>query len=341
MDFKQLFILLFIFSLFLASCEKKEEPVLSRPKITFVINVHDWYYIDQSAATVDRLLTLFEKYNVKAEFYMTESVFRKYEEEHPEVLQRLLADNMTISYHLRAPHPVPFLSNYSEALQELSYDQLVAALMNYETHALDLTTGDYDSSKEGGYAYITKKIGYAPPVAGLNAKSEVLRKAELEVLHKLGLQMYVRRHLGDSLEMTSLGILSRPSPFGLQDANKIFSWFYAGSSQIAERTVDPYRETINPSLVFQNASGYGVVLVHDDDFFASHAGWSQVYWKNLDNPKQKKAPYTLTSSDGNITFYSEEERARMWENYETLVAYAVSHFDVVTSRDIIAAYHAR
>ena len=293
----------------------------AKPTVTFVVNTHDWYNIDHSAQTLHRLMDLFAKYQIRGEFYFTEGVFRICEDKHPDVLQRMLAEKMTISFHMRVPHPVTFGGAKQKELDALPHDQLVAELKKYETFALDLTTGGL-TTDEGGYAYMKKKIGYAPPVAGLNAKTKNPEDAELEVLQGMGLQMYVRHHTGDQLQMTKWGVLARPSEFNI---GQLETGFWTESET-----------PLDPATLFQGAAGYGVVLVHEHDFYAPKVGWSQVY--STSDGKIKPPPWDLNATNPDYVFHTDAHAEQIWANYEGFVAYAVKNFNVVTSLEVIQAF---
>ncbi|MFA6889080.1 MAG: hypothetical protein WC254_06310 [Candidatus Woesearchaeota archaeon] len=348
---KKIFIFVVFFFL-LVACKEKDvttpipaTPIPNitedtRPAFSFILNVHDWYNPEESAETLTHLLDIFEKYNIKAEFYFTEPIFKTYEQYHPEVLQRLLEDNMTISFHIRQPHPVIFgSSQYSAAIENMSSSERIAKLTDYEIYALNLSTGGIDYTHPGGYSYIKEKIGYAPIVAGLNADSPTLRKDELKVLKSMGLQMYIREHMGDTLDTGDSGLLTRPSQFGIEEQDQKYNYFVNGQSL---GPVDPLHSVVDPSELFAGAQGYGLFVAHENDFYTESPGWTQVYWRNLqgDHYIVKPSPYDLTASDGNLRFFTEEEMNQQWENYEAIVAYASEHFRIVTSRDIIAEYNA-
>jgi peptidoglycan/xylan/chitin deacetylase (PgdA/CDA1 family) len=295
-----------------------------RPQVTFVVNTHEWYYLDIGAGTLTHLLDLFENYGVRAEFYFTAPTFKLYEEYYPDVLQRMHDLNMTISFHIRNPHPITFETEYSIAMESMSHEELVEEFRKYETYALDMTTGLYDESQPGGYSYMKEKLGYAPPVAGISQRNKAFLDAELEVLQEMGLQMYIVQHTGETLRMTSWGILSRPSAFAVEKADGEPWW--------------KENEKLDPAELFAEADDgeYGVVLIHDSDFYSTTAGWGQVYR----SPEGKEnGVYDLNRSDPSlITLYSTDHIAQMWENYEAMLVYATKHFDVVTSVDIIADY---
>ncbi|MCL5611162.1 MAG: hypothetical protein M1485_01185, partial [Chloroflexi bacterium] len=57
--------------------------------ISFIINIHDWIHPTESADTILRLVDLFEKYNVRGDFYFTAEITRQYMQERPDVIERL------------------------------------------------------------------------------------------------------------------------------------------------------------------------------------------------------------------------------------------------------------
>ncbi|MFH1785038.1 MAG: hypothetical protein ABH842_01285 [Candidatus Micrarchaeota archaeon] len=314
-------------------------PNVSKPAITFVINTHDWYHLNNSAETLTRLLDIYDKYDVKAEFYFTEPAFKAYEQNYPEILEMLLSKNMTISFHIRAPHPVTFKSSYFLEMQNMTESELENILTDYETYELNLSDGSLNYDEKGGYSYIKERIGYAPIVAGLNAVTPELKNAELKVLKEMGLQMYVRKHSEDIIEMAAPGLLSRPSQFGIEEKTQKYYWFTEDGES---GSVDPLKEVVNPHTIFSNVEGYGLVIVHENDFYAELPGWRRVYWKDGDGDQAipKNPPYDITTLSGDITFFTEAETEQQWANYESIVAYAAQNFRVVTSRDIIADYYA-
>ena len=85
---------------------KKSPERRPRGHISFCINVHDLLHVDESAETLLRLISLFEKHDVLGDFYVTAPMVRLYTESRPDVIKRLKESGMTISYHVRPPHPL-------------------------------------------------------------------------------------------------------------------------------------------------------------------------------------------------------------------------------------------
>ncbi len=88
------------------SAGSEPAPGPQKAVITFVLNVHDWRHVDESAGTLLRAISIFERYGVKGDFYLTGPMAKLYAEKRPDVLERLRESKMTISDHVRPPHPL-------------------------------------------------------------------------------------------------------------------------------------------------------------------------------------------------------------------------------------------
>lgn len=73
--------------------------------MTFAVNVHDWVHPDERAGTLGRLMDVFERWGVRGDFHFTPEVARAHVEHHPAAVARVHSSAMTISYHVRPPHP--------------------------------------------------------------------------------------------------------------------------------------------------------------------------------------------------------------------------------------------
>ncbi|NWF62728.1 MAG: hypothetical protein HXY38_00325, partial [Chloroflexi bacterium] len=72
----------------------------------FSINVQDFSYPEQSAAVLDKIISLHEAYNVPVDIYLTDAMAQIYAEQFPQLLERLKTSPVVaISYHYRAPRP--------------------------------------------------------------------------------------------------------------------------------------------------------------------------------------------------------------------------------------------
>ncbi|MDO8753953.1 MAG: hypothetical protein Q7J80_08685, partial [Anaerolineales bacterium] len=160
--------------------------------ISFVVNVHDWIHTDESADILMKLVDLFERYNVSGDFYFTAEVTRKLAQERPDVIERFKNSNMTISYHIRPPHPL--YTGFDSRLQNLSDNELYHTLLDYETYELNLETGDLDRSQPGGYSYVAQTFGRNPIVAVAPNNNQRIKDAAGKVYAGLGAQMTLLYH---------------------------------------------------------------------------------------------------------------------------------------------------
>ncbi len=318
-----------------------------RGYISFIINVHDWTHVDESADTLLHLIDLFEQYNVRGDFYFTPEVTRKYVEERPDVIERLKSSNMTISYQVRPPHPL--YTGFDQRLQELDDTSLYQTLLDYETYALDLSTGDLDRSLPGGYTYVTQVFGRKPVVAPAPNDDQFIKDTAQRVYAALGAQMTLLYHEegtdpNQPFEYVN-GLLVRPSDFSVTRTTEIngsdeFWWDYMSA---------PDAKKYNPTLLLQTqlteweSLGYGrapfiTSLIHENNYYRGGAvGWSSIYYvmENSDATSPLSPPFDLSAPDPSLP-RSAEEQSSIWAAYEELVAHATANLTVVTSEDIIS-----
>lgn len=335
-----------------AGCAKSEPafpaPTESRRDyISFIINVHDWTHVNESADTLLHLIDLFEKYNVRGDFYFAPEVTRKYVDERPDVIERLKNSNMTISYQVRPPHPL--YAGFDQRLQELDDASLYETLFNYETYALDLSTGDLDRSMPGGYTYVAQVFGRKPVVAPAPNDDQRIKDAAQRVYAALGAQMTLLYHEegtdpSQPFEYVN-GLLVRPSDFSVTRTTDIngssdFWWDYMSA---------PDANKYNPTVLLQTqlteweSLGYArapfvTSLIHENNYYRGGAvGWSSIYY-GIDNGNVTiplSSPFDLSAPDPSIP-RSDEEQSAIWIAYEEMVDYATAHLTVVTSEDIIS-----
>ncbi len=313
--------------------------------ITFVINIHDWVHHDESAATLLRLIDLFEKYHIRGEFYVTAPVVRAYAEYHPEIIQRLKTSGMTISYHVRAPHPLA--KGFGDWLQDLNDEQLYQTLRDYETYRLDLTTGGLLRDQTGGYTYVAQIFGKPPvTVATGGSGSQRLTAMARRVYADLGAQAVVVYHeagadLDHPLIFTREGLLVRPADFSVVRVRGGNFWWNMltrpnGAQylpvNLLQNGLAEWQASRPPRPPFIN------VLIHENNFYRSgSAAWGSFYY-TIDAHGNKEAPlpppFDLTAPDPS-TPRTAEEQAAIWQAYEDLVAYAAQHLRVVTAEDLL------
>jgi hypothetical protein len=338
-----------LFSLMFIACScspvtyQVEKPALNSSftgngAITFVINVHDWVNLDESAETLLRLIDLFEKYRVNGDFYFTAPVVEAYVSQHPEVIARLKASSMTISYHVRPPHPL--YAGFDQHLKELDDKSLYRMIMDYETYALDLVTGELDRTRPGGYQYVAQVFGTKPVTAAAPNTDQRIKGIAEKVYAKLGAGMTIHYHEeGTDLEhpfVYSNGLLIRPSDFSIKriPGSQNFWWNFMSSLHAAE--YDPAALLESHLTEWQAARPPLITaLIHENNFYRSGAeSWTSFYYTGGDKNIPLDPPFSLDVPDSSKPRTKSEQQA-IWEAYERLVAYAAAHLNVVTSTDLL------
>jgi acetyl esterase/lipase/peptidoglycan/xylan/chitin deacetylase (PgdA/CDA1 family) len=313
--------------------------------ITFAINAHDWTHAGESAETLARLVDLFERYQVRGDFYFTPELTRKLAAEHPELIERLRNSTMTISYHIRPPHPL--YPGFDQRLRALDEDARWQTLLDYETYALDPATGELDRSQPGGYRYVAEVFGRPPVVASAPTTDPRLRNTAERLYAWLGAQMTVRYHeqgtkIHQPFEYVN-DLLIRPSDFSITRVNlpggQNFWW-----NLILTPEGDRYRPVrlLEQQLAAWEERKPGrppliTALIHENNFARSGPeGWSSIYFTIVGGRLSEPLPppWDLNAPDPSRP-RSEEEKAAIWSAYEELVAYAARELSVVTSEDLV------
>ena len=319
--------------------DEPDEPTC-RGYITFAVNVHDFKHVEESADTLLRLIDLFEKYGVRGDFYLTAPQVHFYLEQRPDVIERLRQSGMTISYHVRPPHPT--VPGFDRCLEGLSPEELERTLRDYETYRLDLVTGGLLRDQPGGYSFVKEIFGRAPVVASV--PNPRWRAAVLPVLAELGARMTLIYHETvtdpeNPFEWVH-GLLVRPSDFS------VTRWSVPGRPQEAfwwNMLDTPFAEEYNPTLRLKQLLGewsherppFITVLIHENNFYRQGGTpWALVYYEDPRKGRPKSPPFDLDAPDPSRP-RSPENQAAIWAAYEELVAYAAEHLCVVTSADIV------
>ncbi len=320
-------------------------PDTGTPYISFIINVHDWTHPDESAGILLQLVDLFERYGVRGDFYFTTETTRELAENHPEVIERFRNSNMTISYHLRPPHPL--YTGFDDRLNGLNDDELYQTLLDYETYALDLKTGDLDRSRPGGYTYVAQMFGRNPVVVSVPNSGRIKDMAQ-KVYAELGAQMTVLYHeegtkINQPFEYVN-GLLARPSDFSVTrtrviDGTDNFWWNKMSAPQAAD--YHPLR-ILEHYMGEWEANHYSRVpfitaIIHENNFYRNGPeGWTSIYY-TIEGGRRGQPlspPFDLNAPDPSRP-RTEADKAAIWTAYEELVAYTAAHLAVITSEEIV------
>lgn len=315
-------------------------PQACRAYVSFIINVHDFKNVEDSADTLLRLTDLFEKYGVRGDFYVTAPIVHFYADERPDVLTRLRESDMTISYHVRPPHPV--YGGFDQRLRGLDRESLAALLRDYETYRLDMATGDVLRDQPGGYTYVKQVFG-RPPVT-VSVPNERYRDVALPLLSDMGARMTVIYHESgtdpDNPFEWRAGLLVRPSDFS------VTRWSVPGGPQNAfwwNHIIGPYADDFDPLAYLQEQLSqwtyprppFVTVLIHENNFYRRGATpWALVYYEDANKRRPKSPPFDLNAPDPSHPRPA-DQRDAIWQAYEQLVSYAADQLCVVTSEDIV------
>ena len=317
-----------------------------RPKISFVINVHDFTHLSESAATLHRLVDLFTRHGVKGDFYLTGPMVKLYEESHPDLLARLVETGMTVSYHVRAPHPL--VTGFEAPLRGLDDPSLAAALRDYETYGLDLATGGLLGDEAGGYARATEVFGRPPVTVVAPIDDQRIKGAALRNYREMGASACVLYHETgtdpDEPFAYREGLLVRPSDFS------VTRWKVGDVAEVAEdqfwwnmlggRWGKDYVPLTYLTTRLEGWSGsrppFVTSLIHENNFARrGPEGWTPVYYDGTgENRVPKAPPFDLGAKDPS-TPRPEAEREAIFAAYEEMVAWAAREMQVVTSRDLV------
>jgi len=308
--------------------------------ITFAVNVHDFVNVDESADTVLRLIDLFQRYGVQGDFYLTAPQVHAYLEHRPEVIERLRESGMTISYHVRPPHPA--VPGFDGVLQDLSPEEAAQVLREYETYRLDLRTGGLLRDQPGGFTLLRQVFGRPPVVASLPWPR--WREVILPIYAELGARMTVIYHeTGTDPEEPFAwvhGLLVRPSDFSITrwqapgtEGEKF--WWNMITGPLGEY-YDPLRHLQERLEAWTYPRPpFITVLIHENNFYRVGATpWATIFYEDVGKRTPRQPPYDLATPDPSRPRPQEEQDA-VWAAYEALVAYAAEHLCVVTSEDIV------
>lgn len=255
------------------------------------------------------------------------------------MIERLVESGMTISYHVRPPHPA--ISGFDRVLRGLSADEAAGVLRDYETYRLDLVTGGLVRDQPGGFTLLEKVFGRPPVVASV--PSHKWRDPILPIYAELGARMTVVYHeTGTDPENPFQwvhGLLVRPSDFSITrwrapGTEELF-WWNAINGPLAE-FYDPLTHLQEELAAWTYPRPpFITVLIHENNFYrAGGTPWAAIFYQDVERRIPRRPPYDLDAPDPSQP-RPPEERAAIWAAYEALVAYAAENLCVVTSEDIV------
>lgn len=282
----------------------------------FVINVHDWYYIDESAETLNKIVDLHEQYQMPVDIHLTDQVTQAYKEEAPELLERLkTSPYIAVSYHVRPPSPYYWDFDWL-GLEQMADETLYSTIKNYEEHKIDLATGQ-PTSESGGYELLKELVGYSPYVVSGAGPDARVRQAADRVWKEKG-AVFTLKHKettawGEKLD----GLWLRPEdlevkvyePHGRKSGEKVLT--------------DALAELPERRPVFLNLKW------HEDNFYSWKTSWNEVYNDTSVAPQQPKTPpFDLSLIGAEVK--DDKEQAEQWQRYEECLVYVKEHPEIFT-----------
>ncbi len=285
--------------------------------VTFSINTQDFAYPELSAATLGRILELHERLQVPVDVFLTTWIVDLYERDFPQLLGRLTNSPMVaLSYHTRPP--LPYRTGFDwQSLSSRTAAEVTALVQNYETHGLDLTTGQ-PTAAPGGYTKLAALAGYAPFIVGAESDAGIA-EAVTGVFRDYGARFQVNHGRALNLGANRLGLRQKPEHDDLR-------LFEKTNQEPARIIADAFARAHATATNGGAAPWFVGVKMHDNDFFAQDSAWLTTYLHRLSPPwnLDRKSPLLAAA-----------ETAEMWRLYEGVVNY------VATNRTTIQPVNAR
>jgi len=272
--------------------------------VLFSINVQDFSYPAESAAVLDKIITLHEETAMPVDIYLTDAIAQIYADDYPELLARLKSSPVVaISYHTRLPRPYASQNDWL-GLKQMNAADLTDAILRYETHAVDPVTGQ-TTDAPGGYQQVAALIGYPPYAASALSGNPDISAAAQQVFAALGAQMTVTHGPSPTLGETRGGLLLRPE----QVDYRLFEHVGEDAGQAFEAALaEAQSKQRGDTPVFVDAK------MHDNNFFAAASAWTTVYVQG-----GKRPPWDVSLRASLLT---QDERTAVWSFYEETVRYA-------------------
>jgi hypothetical protein len=290
----------------------------------FALNTQDFAYPDLSADLVNRVLDLHESLQILIDVSLTTTMVDLFEAGAPDLLRRLcLSPVVCLAYHDRPP--APYHTNYDWlGMSSLSSQEQQRIIYDYETHGLDLRTGQ-PTQRSGGYARLASIAGYAPPSVGILVDGRTLQQSADTVFAGLGATFGVVHGRAANFGDRRNGLYVRPEHVDL----KLFEHVGEEVRAVVDAAVAEA-----PSVAGARPPYVVAIKMHDNDFFAEKSAWTTVYLA----PGARRGP--PWNPDLKADLLSRDDQAAMWTLYESTVRYVADlgpSLPVVNSRDWMTA----
>jgi hypothetical protein len=286
----------------------------------FALNTQDFAYPQQSAELVWRVIDLHESLDVPIDISLTTTMVDLYEANYLDLLRRLFTSHVVcLAYHGRPP--LPYHSDFDWlGMGRMSSEQQRSTIYNYETHGLDLVTGQ-PTLASGGYAKLASLAGYAPPSVGILVEGSTLQASADAVLAQLGARFGVVHGRAANLGEKRNELYVRPEHYDL----KLFQQVGRSAATVVDEALAAAPQAEGGRVPFVVG-----IKMHDNDFFAEDSAWTTVY---LARGARQGPPWNTTLKS---PLLAAEAQQQVWNLYESTVRYAASirgRVPIVNSRD--------
>ena len=286
----------------------------------FALNTQDFAYPQQSADLVWRVIDLHESLDVPIDISLTTTMVDIYESQYMDLLRRLFTSRVVcLGYHGRPP--LPYHTDFDWlGMSSMSSAQQRTTIYSYETHGLDLVTGQ-PTTAAGGYAKLVSLAGYAPPSVGILVDGAALQASADAVLAQLGAQFGVVHGRAANLGDKRNALYVRPEHYDL----KLFQQVGGDAVAVLDAAI-----AAAPAAEGGRAPFVVGIKMHDNDFFAEDSAWTTVY---LARGARQGPPWNTALRSPQL---SAAARQQMWSWYESTLRYAASirgRVPIVNSRD--------
>ncbi len=324
--------------------ESSGQPDTASHLVTFAINCHDWVNPRRSAETVGFVLDTLEAAGARAELYVTAPVVAAWQAEAPELIERLRHSDHTISYHVRPPHPAAFPPT-RELLD-------TTPLADFETYWQDLSTGELDRSRPGGYTLVAQVFGRRPNATGLGGSDAELNRRLVRITTARGARVAVFHHGPvegrsgfEDLALPDEGAYPRPNDHFVARVDENghpsdgdFWWNRVASGQLSPEALAEVfrRDFLDREPGDGDGPLFSVVVIHENNFYLTGTPWRPVYYDDPDGQNPKEAPWDLGTTAPWVSERPPEETERIRAAFQALVRAAAGDGDtaIVTSEDI-------
>ncbi|MGE3274794.1 MAG: hypothetical protein AB7O67_06760 [Vicinamibacterales bacterium] len=288
------------------------------PCVFFALNVQDFTYPQYTAVLLDRALDLHESVGVPLDIYLTTWMVDLLQQA-PDLARRLVTSPVvSLAYHTRAP--LPYRVNYDwYGLSGLSSAAQYDVVMAYETHGLDMSTGQ-PLDRAGGYAHYAELIGRPPRAVGIAADAPNQAAVDA-VFRALGARIAVSNDRQANLGTMRNGLYERPEHVDV----KLFERVGESPAAILDQAIA--EAPAAPGAVAPYFIG---VKMHDNDFFASQSAWTAVY---LAPGARRGPPWDLSIQADLLSGAEMAARWSLWEG--TVREVAARGLPVVNSEGLL------